>query len=224
MLALQRLLLTGSACGLNGFTAQIGDPGCGRTGRQFRLPGFDPGQGGGNRITTASLLGHLLTPCLTGLLMAIFPTQALRFESLLFGLKALLGALCLLRFLLQSTQFGFFFPIVLHQRDAAGADPGAGAAFDAVIDMILLRLVVLSGFAVPIELLWQQTDRAGIGTLTAADAIHLLARRRQLHLAGSHQAVTDLDDRHIGMGQGKAHHGATHDNALPGLGIELELA
>ena len=219
------LLFAGGACRLHGLARQIeGGGGLGCLGGQLGLTGLDPSQGGGHRIDAIrALLLQLLAPGLAGLLVARLATAALGLQPLLLGFEALLGSLGLLGFLLQAAQFGLLLAIVLHQRNAAGADPGTGATLDAVIEVVLLGLVVLAGLAVPVELLRQQADRAGIGALAAADAVLFIARRRQFDLARGHQTVAGLDDGDVGVGQGKAHHGAAHDDALPGLRIELEL-
>ncbi len=168
---------------------------------QLGLARLDPGQCGGNRVyAIRALLLQLLAAGLTGLLVASLATDAIGFQPLLLGFKALFGSLGLLRLVLQTAQFGLLFAIVLHQRNAARADPGTGTTFDAVIDVVLLGLVVFAGLAVPVELLGQQADRAGIGTLAAADTVLFVAGRRQLSVAGGHQAVAGLDDGHVGMG------------------------
>ena len=94
-----------------------------------------------------------------------------RFASLLFTLKSRLTRFKA-RFRFQrasgfkidGAQFRFFLPVILHQRDVTRADIGAGTALNAVIDMVSARFVVIAALAEPVELLWQQLRRTGIGT------------------------------------------------------------
>ncbi len=59
------------------------------------------------------------------------------------------------RFQIDGAQFRFFLTVILHQRNITRADIGAGTAFDAVIDMVGTRFIVIAALAVPVKLLRQ---------------------------------------------------------------------
>ena len=117
------------------------------------LPGLDPGDGGGNRIFSCWLAGHLSLSGFDHLLVLGFPLQALLLQTGFFRRKTLLGPLGLLRFDGQTLLLCLLDPVVVHQRDMAWADPGTGTTLDAIIQLMLSRLVMLSGLAKPVELL-----------------------------------------------------------------------
>ena len=153
-----------------------------------------------------------------------FSFQTLLLKSFFLGGKALFGSLRLFRLQIQALQLGFFDAIILHQRDMAWAYPGTGSTLYTIIQVIFTGLFMLACLTVPVELLWQEIDRAGISTLATTDAVTLLITGLQLAVTGGHDAIADLYNGHIGMGQGKAHHGATHYDALAWFGFELILS
>ena len=107
---------------------------------------------------------------------------------------------------------GLLLTEVLHQRNIARADPGAGAALNAVGQVVGRGLVVLLAFAKPVQLLRQQIGRAGIGAGATANAALFLFRFA--HFAGrrGQQTVGNFDHRHVEPRQGKAHQRAAHNH------------
>ncbi|SAJ34615.1 Uncharacterised protein [Enterobacter cloacae] len=55
----------------------------------------------------------------------------------------------------DGVDFGFLLTEVLHQRNIAWADPGAGTAFNTVSQVMRLGFIVQLAFAVPVQLLRQ---------------------------------------------------------------------
>ena len=143
-------------------------------------------------------------------------------EARLLGLETQAGAFGLLGFLAGLADIVLGNLVVLHQGDLARADPGTGAALDAVEQVELLRLVILLGPAVPVELLGQQGGGAGVGAGAAADAGLLRLGRGQLGPGRGEQAVGGLDHGHHGVGQGEAHHGPPHDHPLARFRLQIE--
>jgi hypothetical protein len=127
------------------------------------------------------------------------------------------GLLLLLASLADRTLGG---AVVLHQRDAAGADPGAGAALDAVEQVVLLEVCVILGLCVPEQLLRQQRDGADLGAHRAADAGLCRRRRRQFRGTRRQHAVGGLHHRQLGMRQREAHHRPAHHEARGALGVK----
>ncbi len=157
-----------------------------------------------------------------GLFVPLFARQFLALQTRQLGLVTRLGLGGARRFQIDSLDFGLFLPVVLHQRNVAGADERAGAAFDAIEQVVVARLVVLLPAAEPVQLLRQQPGRASVHAQAAADAgllgflrRHFIHRRRQ-------NAVADLDDRHVQRGQGKAHQRAAHHHHLLRLRTETD--
>ncbi len=64
-------------------------------------------------------------------------------QAFLAQLEALFGMLGFLLFLFQRANFALGGAVVLHQGNARGADIGAGAAFDAVEQVVRLELIML---------------------------------------------------------------------------------
>ncbi len=152
--------------------------------------------------------------------MPLFARQLLALQARQLGFVTRLGLGGARRLQIDSLDLGLFLTVVLHQRDVAGANERAGAAFDAVKQVMVARLVVLLSAAEPVQLLRQQPGRASVYAQAAADAgllrflrRHFIDRRRQ-------NAVADLDDRHIQRGQGEAHQRAAHDHHLLRLRAE----
>ncbi len=197
----------------------LGGGGNGSDGRI--LLGLDAGQCRCHRIFPACGR-HGLTALGGGFGVARFTGRFLPLETGLLGLETLLGAFGFFGLGAGFANVVFGDLVVLHQRDLARADPGAGAALDAVHQVELLGLVILLGPAVPVELLRQQGGRAGIGAGAATDARLLRAGGGQFGLRRRQQAVGGLDHRHHGVGQGKAHHGTTHDHPLLRFRLQLE--
>ena len=82
-----------------------------------------------------------------------FSLQALLLQTGFFRRKTLFGPFGLLGFDGQTLLLCLLDPVVVHQRDMAWADPGTGTTLDAIIQLMLSRLVMLSGLAKPVELL-----------------------------------------------------------------------
>ena len=144
-----------------------------------------------------------------------------RFTSLLFTLQTCLtrfeagfGLQRAFRFQIDSAQFRFFLTVILHQRDITRADIGAGTAFDAVINMVGTRFIVIAALAVPVKLLRQQLSRTGIGTGRATNAGLLFVVITHLTGRGRKNTVGNLHHRHIQRWQGKAHQRTAHDHHL----------
>ena len=137
--------------------------------------------------------------------MTRFTGQFFPFQTRLTRFKARFRFGGAFRFQIDSAQFRLLLAVILHQWNITGANPGAGAAFDAIVNMVSARLVVIGALAVPVELLRQQIGRAGVGAGAATDAGKLLLRFA--HLAGRRrqQTVGDFHHRHIQRWQGKAH-------------------
>ena len=102
--------------------------------------------------------------------------------------------------------------IVLHQRNLAWAYVGTGTTLNAVEQVVLFSLVEFFSAAEPVQLLWQQLSRAGLGAHAAADTGHGGVVQRHFFFSGRQQTVGGFHHRQFGVGQGKAHHRATHHN------------
>ncbi len=134
-------------------------------------------------------------------------------QALLTVLKALAGVVGLVLLQIQSAYLGLGGAVVLHQRNAAGADVGAGPALDAVEQVLTLELIVVLAQGKEMQLLRQQAGRAGFGAQAAADAGLRRRWRRQFITGAGEQAVGGLDEGGIQALQGKAHHWPAHDQA-----------
>ena len=141
-------------------------------------------------------------------------------QALLTVLKALAGVVGLVLLQIQSAYLGLGCTVVLHQRNAAGADVGAGPALDAVEQVLTLELIVVFAQRKEVQLLRQETGRAGFCAQAAADARLRRWWWRQLVTGACQQAVGGLDDRCIQALQGKAHHWPTHDQAEQLVGLQ----
>ena len=135
-------------------------------------------------------------------------------QAFLAQLEALFRLFGLELLLLQVANLTLGGAVVLHQGNARRADIGAGAALDAVEQVMCLELLMLLADGEEVQLLRQQAGRAGFGAFAAADARH--SRRRWWQLGGGRgqQAVGGLDHGYGEVGQGKAHHRAAHDQAV----------
>src|SRR5690606_36315153 len=91
-------------------------------------------------------------------------------QAFLTQFEALLGVFGLLLLLLQLADFRLGGAVVLHQRNARRADVGAGAALDAVEQVVRLELLMLAAQGEEVQLLRQQAGRAGQRAIAAADA------------------------------------------------------
>ena len=131
---------------------------------------------------------------------------------------ALTGDIGLAACALIGPDFRLGMAVVLHQRNMAGAYLCAAAAFDAVEQLVVLRLVELLRFGVPVKLLRQQPRRADISAGAAADAGHRWSVGAEVLRAQRQNTVGRLDDRHLGARQRKAHHRSAHDQA--GIGVD----
>ena len=115
-------------------------------------------------------------------------------QAFLAGLEAHARVLGFFVFLTQLQNFGLGGAVVLHQRDIAGADPGAGAALDTVKQVVLLPV-----FRIPCPGQTRTSAaatgcRAGLGAHAAAYAGLGRWRRGQFRLGGGQQAVGGFDD------------------------------
>src|SRR3989338_6728637 len=86
---------------------------------------------------------------------------------------------------------------ILHQRDMAGADVAACAAFDAVEQAELLRLVELFRLGKPEQIHLLQIRRAYLGAAHAADAGQGGRRGREQFIRCGDDAVARLDQRNV---------------------------
>ncbi len=161
------------------------------------------GLGGAHQRGLLRALGAFCGPAL---LVAAQASLAL-LETLtgLFGLQQLLPLLADLR---------LGRAVVLHQGNARRADVGAGAAFDAIEQVVGEQLLVLVAQGEEMQLLWQQADGADLGAVAAADTGHGRHWFRQLRGIAGEQAVAGLDQRHREIGQGEAHHRPAHQHAF----------
>ena len=166
---------------------------------------------------------------LRGLGLGCFGSAGLTFGFFLFfsaaqaflaQLEALLRLLGLELFLLQIANLTLGRAVVLHQGNARRADIGAGAALDAVEQVMRLELFMLLADGEEVQLLRQQAGRTGFGTLTATNARHGRRWRWQLGGGRGQQAVGGLDHGYGEVGQGKAHHRAAHDQAVQLAAVE----
>ena len=146
--------------------------------------------------------------------MALKAGRFFTLQALLAGLEARFRIGRTPLFLANGGDLRFFLAEVLHQRNIARADPGAGSAFDAVRQIVGGGLVVLLPLAEPVKLLGQQIGRAGVRTGAAADAALLLLLFAHLADRRGQQAVCYFNHRNVEPGQGKAHQRAAHDNHL----------
>ena len=172
------------------------------------LAGFHPRFGGGKFTGVGA--GYTL--------FRLFMT---RFPGLFFTLQARLTrfeagfrfqrAFC---FQIDGAQFRFFLTVILHQRDITRADIGAGTTFNAIINMVRTRFIVIAALAVPVKLLGQQFGRTGIGTGGTANAGLLFVIVAHLTGRGRKNTVGDLHHRHIQRWQGKAHQRTAHNHHL----------
>ena len=149
-----------------------------------------------------------------GLFMTCFTGQFLPFHPRLFGFETRFGVSRARRFLIQLADFRLLLPVVLHQRNVARADVGAGTALNAVKQVVVARLLMLLAAAEPVKLLRQQTGRAGISTLAAPDTGLFLLRLAHFALRRGQQTVGDFHRRHVEVRQGEAHQRPAHNHQL----------
>ncbi len=134
-----------------------------------------------------------------------------RFDASLARFKSLAGLVGFYLFGGLLAHFCLGITVVLHQRDMAGAHIGAGAALDAVHQVVVLGLIQVVILGVPVELLGQQVGRAHVGAGATADAGLLRGRLGQFFQGGGDDAVGGFHHRHCRVVQGEAHHRAAHD-------------
>ena len=127
---------------------------------------------------------------------------------------ALAGALGGFFVAVAGPQLAFGKAVIVHQGNLAGADIAARAAFDAVKQMGVARLVKLARLGEPVQVHRLQFGRAHLGAVAAADARHGRRARRKQRRAGGNQAVAGLGEAGAGVGQGKAHHRPAHDDLV----------
>ncbi len=157
------------------------------------------------------------------LLMLRFTRQLFTLQTCLARLKARFRFSGTLRLKIDSAQLGLLLAVILHQRNIARTDIGAGAALNAVVDMVGARFIVIAALAVPVELLRQQLRRAGVGAGGAANAGLLLVVVAHFAGGGCENAVGDFHYRHVKRRQGKAHQRTTHNDHLARSGRKADL-
>ena len=155
--------------------------------------------------------------------MACFASDFFPLETLLAGFEACFGFGRALFFHRDSIDLSLLNAEILHQRNIARANPGAGTAFDTVGQVVRFGFIVDLALAEPVELLGQQIGRTGIGTGTASDTAFLF--RLVAHFTGRRcqQAVGDLHHRYIQPRQGEAHQWPAHDHHLFAARTEISL-
>ena len=173
-----------------------------------------PGQGGANRLL---IFGGRLNG---GFFMPLGARGFLTLQARLSGLESGFGFRSALLFLTNRRDLGLFLTEVLHQRNITWTYPRAGAALDAVRQIMGSGFIVLLTFAEPVQLLRQQIGRAGVSAGAATNAAFLFLRFA--HLAGGRrqQTVGYLHHRDVEPRQGKAHQRAAHDHHWLGAGAE----
>ena len=147
-----------------------------------------------------------------GLLMTFQTRRFIALQASLTRLKANFGLRGAFLFLRDRGDLGFLLAEVLHQRNIAWANPGAGAALNAICEIMAGGFVVLLAFAEPIKLLRQKIGRAGVRTGAAADAAFFLFRLAHFARRRRQQAVGNFHDRHVEPRQGEAHQRAAHNH------------
>ena len=106
--------------------------------------------------------------------MTFFASDFLTFKALLACFETGFGFRGALFFLADGADFRLFLTEILHQRNTAWTHPCAGAALNAVRQIMRSGLVVLLTFAEPVKLLRQEVCRAGVSAGTTADATFFL--------------------------------------------------
>ncbi len=137
--------------------------------------------------------------------MTFFAGGFFSLQTQLAGFKACFGLGSAFLFLGDGVNLGLFDAEILHQRNIARANPGAGTAFNAVGQVMGFCFVVDLTFAVPVKLLGQQIRRTGIGAGAAAYATFLFLLLAHLADGWGQQTVGDFHHRDIQPRQGKAH-------------------
>ncbi len=117
-----------------------------------------------------------------------------------------------LLFLSNRVDFGFFLTEILHQWDIAWANPGAGTAFDTICEVVTGCFVVLLTFTKPVQLLWQQIGRTGVGAGATANAAFFLFRLAHFRCRRGQQTVGDFYHWNIKPRQGEAHQRTAHNH------------
>ena len=200
-----------SGCRRSGRRSRGGD---GRCDRAFGLRGFACGRAriaGCGRFGLGTLLGGLRGGLGGELGRPFPPSRALRARCGIRSARAPVGGIL---FALARPDLALGEAEVVDQRNARRADVGAAAAFDAVEEVVFLRLAENLGAREPVHLERLQVGRAGLGAFAAADAGHLGRRRREQRLRADEDAVGGLDHRHVRVGHQEAHHRPAHDDAV----------
>src|SRR5210317_809651 len=95
----------------------------------------------------------------------------------------------------------------------AGAYLCTATAFDAVEQIVILDLVKVPGVRIPVQLLWQQTDRAYVCAVAAADTGTGSRDLWRFPVTRCKDAIRCLYGRHAIVGQGKPHHRPAHQQS-----------
>ncbi len=85
--------------------------------------------------------------------MALFTRQFFTFQTRQLGFVTRLGFSRACRFQIDGLDLGLFLAVVLHQRDIARADKGAGTTFNAIEQIMIAGLFVFFAAAEPVKLL-----------------------------------------------------------------------
>ncbi|CAI0836460.1 Uncharacterised protein [Serratia quinivorans] len=85
--------------------------------------------------------------------MALFARQFFPFQTRQLGFVTRFGFSRACRFQIDSFNLGLFLAVVLHQRDIARADKGAGTTFNAVEQIMIAGFFVFFTAAEPVKLL-----------------------------------------------------------------------
>ena len=133
--------------------------------------GLDGGRGLLGGLGQRGLLGARLA---FGFLLFLGAAQT--FLALFETLARVLGLLLLL---LQLADLALGGAEILHQRNVRRAHVGAGAALDAVEQVLGAQLFVVLAQGEEMQLLRQQAGRTGLGALAATDARQRRRGRRQ---------------------------------------------
>ena len=190
--------------------------------------------GGANRVGSrhwrSSGFSGFFSQFLFGFLCGFLARQTLGFflgfffgDALLAELKALARAVGFFFFDLVQANTALGGAVILHQRNRTWADVRAGAALDAIEQVVGFEPIEIFRLCIPEQLLREQACRADFRADTAADTGLRGCRFRQFLFAGRKNTVGGLDDWCSQIQQGKSHHRPAHDYARGVVGIKAVL-